>query len=322
MTNQSSAVPTLDASIIVCTYNRADSLEKTLTCLTNQKIPDNIRWEVIVVDNNSKDHTKQVVENAIPSFSSVPLRYEFEEQQGLSHARNRGIQCTSGDIILFTDDDVCPESDWLEKTLNGMTQYQCAACGGYIAPSWENEPPNWLTSRFHGFLAIRTDLDGPRQITEISDVPFGANMAFRRSIINNVGMFDTSRGRKGAELASGEDGEMFARILQSNSTVMYFPESRVHHRIETFRTKKRYFRRWRYQTSRNIAISRGIDGKRRIQGVPLYLLPQLLRAMGRAFISRFRDSADEAFYNEIIVWHFFGLIDGLSTRHKQTIQQA
>lgn len=299
----------LDASIIVCTYNRAESLRDTLAALRALRAAPGRRWEVIVVDNNSKDHTRAVVDEVRQAWPL--LRYEFEGAQGLSHARNRGIACAGGEVILFTDDDVLPEPDWLETTLDGLQRHGAEACGGYIAPIWETAPPPWLTERFYGFLAVRTDRSDEYTMTRDTPLPFGANMAFRRRVFDRVGLFDTSRGRKGAVLASGEDGEMFERLLAAQLKVVFIGGSRVHHKVESFRTTKRYFRRWRFQTSRNIAQSRGLAGDRRLFNVPLYVYPQLLRAIGRMLWSRLTQPGDEAFNREIVVFHFLGLIQGL-----------
>lgn len=299
----------MDASIVVCTYNRAESLRDTLRALQALQADPGRSWEVIVVDNNSKDHTKAVVEEVQRGWPL--LRYAFEGAQGLSHARNHGIGCARGAVILFTDDDVLPEPDWLETTLAGLARYGADACGGFIAPVWETPPPPWLTERFYGFLAVRTDRTDDHPVTADTPPPFGANMAFRREVFDRVGLFDTSRGRKGAVLASGEDGEMFERILAAGMKVMFLGGSRVHHKVEAFRTTKRYFRRWRFQTSRNIAQSRGMAGGRRLFNVPLYVYPQLLRAIGRMVWSRLTLPADEAFNREIVVFHFLGLMQGL-----------
>lgn len=299
----------MDASIVVCTYNRAESLRDTLRALQALQADPGRRWEVIVVDNNSKDHTKAVVEEVQRGWPL--LRYAFEGAQGLSHARNHGIGCARGAVILFTDDDVLPEPDWLETTLAGLARYGADACGGFIAPIWESPPPAWLTERFYGFLAVRTDRTDDHPVTPDTPPPFGANMAFRRQVFDRVGLFDTSRGRKGAVLASGEDGEMFERLLAAGMKVVFLGGSRVHHKVESFRTTKRYFRRWRFQTSRNIAQSRGMAGGRRLFNVPLYVYPQLLRAIGRMVWSRLTLPADEAFNREIVVFHFLGLMQGL-----------
>lgn len=300
----------MDTSIIICTHNRAESLQKTLHAVAQLKVPSRLQWEIIVVDNNSRDHTRKITENCIKNFN-IPLRYVFEPEQGLSHARNRGLREAQGSIILFIDDDVRPESEWLVKMLEGMEKYSCSACGGYIAPVWEVEKPSWLTERFYGFLAIKLDTNGPRQIFKTADLPFGANMAFRREIFEKYGFFDTSRGRRGDILASGEDGELLKRLLEKGESIYYFPDSRVYHIIEAFRLKKAYFRRWRYQTSKNLAETLGVPGNRRFFGIPFYMFPQFVRALHRAIVGKLFCAPDEAFNRELLVCHFLGSMAGL-----------
>lgn len=299
----------MDCSIIVCTYNRAESLKDTLAALGCLETQPARTWEVVVVDNNSRDHTRQVVETAQKTWPR--LRYVFESAQGLSHARNRGIAEAAGEVILFTDDDVLPEPDWLETTLAGLEKHGADACGGYIAPIWETPPPAWLTERFYGFLAVRTDRTDDYLITEPGQAPFGANMAVRRRVFDAVGGFDTNRGRKGKVLASGEDGELFERILRAGFKTVFLGASRVHHKVERFRLTKQYLRRWRFQTSRNIAQSRGIAGHRRLFNIPLYVFGQFARALARMLWGHLTQPRDEAFNREIIVCHFLGLMHGL-----------
>ena len=299
----------MDASIIVCTYNRAESLRDTLRALKAQQAAPGREWEVIVVDNNSKDGTQRVIAEFQHEWPL--LRYEFQGEQGLSHARNLGIAAARGEILLFTDDDVLPEPDWMETTLAGLEKYSADACGGYVAPIWEVPPPDWLTERFYGFLAVRTDRIDDYDITLPSQAPFGANMAFRREVFQKVGGFDTSRGRKGNVLASGEDGELFERILAAGLKAVFLGQSRVHHKVESFRLTKRYFRRWRFQTSRNIAQSKDMAGERRLLNIPLYVFPQFLRAVARMLWGHVSQPRDEAFNREMVVCHFLGLMQGL-----------
>lgn len=299
----------MDASIVVCTYNRGESLKDTLAALARLQTAPARTWEVVVVDNNSRDHTKQVVEAAQQGWPR--LRYVFEPVQGLSHARNRGIAEAAGEVILFTDDDVLPEPDWLETTLAGLEKYGADACGGYIAPIWETQPPDWLTERFYGFLALRTDRTDDFILSGADQMPFGANMAFRKKIFERLGLFDVNRGRKADVLASGEDGEMFERILAAGYKAVFLGQSRVHHKVEAFRLTKRYFRRWRMQTSRNLAMSRAIPGNRRLFNIPLYLFPQFFRALVRALAGKITQPPDEAFNREMVVCHFLGTFAGL-----------
>jgi glycosyltransferase involved in cell wall biosynthesis len=299
----------MDASIIICTYNRAESLRDTLRAIKAQQTPTSRTWEVIVVDNNSKDHTREVVEAFQKDWGR--LRYEFEGKQGLSHARNFGIAAAHGDVLLFTDDDVLPEPAWMETTLSGLDKYHADACGGYIAPIWESPPPTWLTERFYGFLAIRTECDDDYDLTSSSTPPFGANMAFRRETIQKSGGFDISRGRNGNVLAGGEDSELFERIVSSGFKAVFLGKSRVHHKVESFRLTKRYFRRWRFQSSRNLAQCKDTIGGRRLFNIPLYIFPQALRAFLRMVWGYLTQPADEAFHRDMMVFHFLGMMEGL-----------
>ena len=305
----------LDCSIIVCTYNRAQSLADTLRALRAQEVPAGLRWEVVIVDNNSRDDTRDVVARAAVEFPL--LRYLFQPLQGLSHARNMGIEAARGQVLLFTDDDVLPERDWVTGVLAGLDAHAADACGGYIAPIFEVPPPAWLTERFYGFLAVRTERSDDYPILNASQAPFGANMAVKRAVFARVGLFDVTRGRTGKVLASGEDGELFERILGAGLKAVFLGSARVHHKVEAFRLTKRYLRRWRYQSSRNIALSRGLAGERRVGGVPLFVFPQLLRAAWRTLTGRLSGPPDEAFNRELVLCHFLGLIEGLHQRSRR-----
>jgi glycosyltransferase involved in cell wall biosynthesis len=144
----------------------------TLAALSRQEVPPGIAFETILVDNNSSDNTKEIAERFTAQNSAPFLRYFFESKQGLSHARNRGIAEAQGEFILFTDDDVSPESDWLATLYQSMTDNDCDGAGGWIGPTWEIPPPKWLTEIFFGFLAIRTDSGEPKIITAESEPPY------------------------------------------------------------------------------------------------------------------------------------------------------
>lgn len=313
-TSPSRPGPPVQASVIVCTYNRSGLLRMTLDALAAQQVSTDISWEVIVVDNNSRDDTRDVVDNARLAFPR--LRYEFQGQQGLSHARNLGIERARGVYLLFTDDDVCPEPDWLETIVLAMQEEDCDACGGYIAPIWERSPPPWLTERFYGFLALKTDKDKQYDVHALAEAPFGANMAFRRDVFDRIGNFDTKRGRIGNVLASGEEWDLFDRMLAKGMRIIFVPEARVHHRVEAYRTYRRYFIRWRFQASRNEAETEGITGDRLLFGVPLYVFPQLGRATWRALWTQLSGAADEAVFKWMLVSHLLGLASGSRRRGK------
>ncbi len=308
----------MNATLVVCTYNRCESLADTLAAIGKLQVPEGFEWELIVVDNNSRDATKATVERFQASQPSLRIRYMFQHEQGLSHARNLGISAAKGEFVVFTDDDVLPDPDWLARLVAGMRQYQCAAAGGYIEPLWLADPPAWLTERFYGFLALRTDHEGPKDVRVENDMPFGANLAFERRILEAIGTFDTELGRKGNKLAGGEEIDVLMRVVHHGGRVMYFPQARVRHKVEAFRLKKSYFRQWRYQGSMNQASASTWpkSAGRQIAGVPLYLVRQLVETIWKTLLMHLTRPADEAFRQEMVVWHFLGLIRGLASRSR------
>src|SRR5579862_5854161 len=102
----------MDITVILCTYNRCDSLRKTLSSVAASGVPDNVTWEILVVDNNSKDRTRETVEDFCRAYPNR-FRYLFEPCQGKSYALNAGISNSMGNILVFTDDDVTFEPTWL-----------------------------------------------------------------------------------------------------------------------------------------------------------------------------------------------------------------
>jgi glycosyltransferase involved in cell wall biosynthesis len=308
--------PRPEVSVVVCTYNRCASLAETLTALAAQRGADR-RWELLVVDNNSHDATASTVASFRRQNPALACRYLFQPQQGLSHARNLGIAEARGELILFTDDDVIVGTDWIATFIDTMQAFGCDACGGYVAPIWERPPPAWLSERFHGFLAIRMDESGPRRLGEQDEPPFGANMGFRRTVFERLGGFDTALGRKGRVLAGGEEWDLFRRVQASGGQVVYTPALRVQHKVEAFRLRKAYFRRWRYDASRGEALRTPTPGRTAF-GIPRFLFGQLLRAVLRTLRLHASAPADVAFRQEMIVWHFLGLMTGNRARSKRS----
>jgi len=113
----------VDATVLVATYNRGHLLPGTLAALESQLVPDDLTWEILVVDNNSRDRTREAVAS-FAGAANVPVRYVLESQQGLSHARNRGVREAHGAVIAFTDDDVLPAPDWLASIAKAFAKWE------------------------------------------------------------------------------------------------------------------------------------------------------------------------------------------------------
>lgn len=236
----------MDVSVVVATYNRARLLEATLRALSLQAVPNSLRWEIVIVDNNSRDSTAQVVA-AFSKTTATPVRYVFEPEQGLARARNRGIRESDGSIIAFTDDDVLPASDWIVQVVAAIDRWSAHGVGGRILPRWEALPPHWLVQnqQLLGHLAIM-DFEGSRLLTlplERHPQVWGANMAFRRELFERVRDFDPRLGIVGARLFRGEDTDLINRALELGLRIAYDAAITVFHRIDSDRMRKGYFRR-------------------------------------------------------------------------------
>ena len=245
-----------DVSIVVCTYNRAASLGLTLDALAAQAIPPGIRWEMILVDNNSTDTTRAVIQRFVAT-ADIPTRSVFVPEQGLSRARNAGIAASRGDIIAFTDDDVLPAKDWVVRIATTLERMDVDIVGGRIVPAWLEKPPAWLQRRpaLHDALAI---LDHPTaaRVLDPHGAPavWGANMAFRRRVFDRVGGFDARRGLVGATLHRGEEIDLVARALAAGCQAVYEPSVIVAHRIGPQRMRLRYLSRLYFQRAEGDAL--------------------------------------------------------------------
>jgi glycosyltransferase involved in cell wall biosynthesis len=186
----------MDITVVICTYNRSSSLATTLTSVAATVIPESAEWEVLVVDNNSTDETREVSGDFCRRYPRR-FRYLFEPQQGLSHARNAGIREARGEIIAFTDDDVVVEATWLQNLTAELHNGDWAGAGGRILPERQFTLPKWLSARTlceGGALPI---FDAGETECRLNQAPYGANMAYRKSMFKRYGLFRTELGRQG-----------------------------------------------------------------------------------------------------------------------------
>ena len=229
-------------SAVVCTYNRAESLAKALRSAAALQMSAAVDWEVVVVDNNSRDNTREVVDGFCQKYPQR-FRYAFESQQGLCYARNRAIKEAQGDVIAFMDDDVCVEPGWLQKLTVSLHDPKWAGAGGKILPLWPATPPNWLPRKGRWSLAPLVVFDEGEEPGELSEAPFGANMAFRKEMFQKYGGFRTDLDRVGGNLMSGGDTEFGLRLLTAGEKLRYEPAALLHHPVTPDRMQKKYFLR-------------------------------------------------------------------------------
>lgn len=225
-------------SIVICTYNRADLLGKTLLSLLH--LQDIQLAEIIVVDNRSTDDTASVVKSFMAAHGQeVHLRYHYEREQGLSAARNAGITLSKAEVIAFLDDDAIPSQAWVRTiTTSFGSNPELTAMGGKIHPMFESERPGWLTGALELPYTI-IDLGDAKREYPAGLNPFGANMAMRKTAFAAV-MFPLHLGRKGDMLLSGEESWVFEQIRRNGGSIMYHPEMAVDHFVPAGRLTKEW----------------------------------------------------------------------------------
>jgi glycosyltransferase involved in cell wall biosynthesis len=282
----------LDATVLICTYNRADRLGETLDSLARSRVDAAraLRWNVIVVDNNSQDATRAVVESRMSTYP-VELLYLFEPRQGKSNALNTGLAATHAAIVVFTDDDVRVDEGWLEASCRPMLEDATIDyTGGPVIPIWERPRPAWLDegrSDLWGTLAILDYGPEPFLFEAKQRVPLGANMAVRRTLIDRIGGFDPKLGRTGDSLLGQEQAEFFCRSRAIGARGAYVPEMSLHHHVPAKRLTRAYFRRWwfwkgiskRRLEQRHPITELGVDLSRvpRVAGVPRFMFGSAIR---------------------------------------------
>ena len=304
-------------SVVICTCNREDMLKKLLVAVSNLKIPGGLYFEVLVIDNNSTDNTATVVNNfSMPD--SIHLRYIFETQQGLSYARNRGIQESKGDFIIFWDDDVIPCRDYLHLLKIGLEKLpNASAFGGKIIGIYPNKP-NWFITegpyKLRGILGSYDLGTDDHFLKESEEMPVGANMIFRKDVFGKIGVFRTDLGRrKGSKyILGGEETDLCLRIINAGLQIGYLADATVKHYVDTSRFSKKYLKK--------VFIGSGIclafqpsskDDIKMFLRIPRYLYRQYITIIFKEFINFLTNNFEASFYFTTRRWVLNGIILGL-----------
>lgn len=226
-------------SVVVCTHNRAGILGRCLDSLLAQTLPPG-RFEILVVDNASRDDTRSVVRHG---RRAARVRYLFEPRLGLSRARNTGWREARAPLVAYLDDDAVAAPDWAAAALRAFQRWPDAACvGGRVDPLWPGPRPAWLDHRLMGVLSVVHWSPWAREL-DPKEWLVGANVCLRRSLLEEVGGFPEYLGRKGASLMSGEEAAVIKALRVRGHRVFYDPDMRVQHRIDPERLKARWFLR-------------------------------------------------------------------------------
>lgn len=298
-------------SLVVPTFNRANLLEKALRSIAATSVPDPVRVEVIVVDNNSTDNTVEVVKTLRDDFP-YPLRYVQEANQGSSYARNRGLNEARGYYVVFMDDDQIMEKHYLENIPRAFEATGAVCVGGPVSYYNAGDLPRWLRelSRTIGQISLgdQVKILGPDTHKGLG----GGNMALIRDELIAAGGFNVRLGRFGSDLRACEDFELQERLRRLGKTIAYSPHLVQYHYLRPERFKKNYWRQYYYDYGRSAYVRRSIESgrtRRTLFRIPLWLWRQLIIDDVPAYLaSFFAFDSFKHFRRELEIWTRLGQI--------------
>jgi len=254
-------------SVIICTYNRDKYIYNVLKSLAENTLPYD-GYEIVLVDNNCTDNTQSECERFVHDFPDVHFRTFVEEHQGLSHARNRGIKESVGDVLVYVDDDALVNKEYLQTYADFFAQHpEIDAAGGPIIPQYETEEPSWMSPIIKALLTGYKYLgDQPKEFPK-SDYPGGGNAAYRTSVFEKVGLFNVELGRKGDSLVGAEEKDIFDKITSLGMRFYYLPNAILYHLIPEKKLSQDYLNRLSFsigksERMRTLQISKAKYAKR------------------------------------------------------------
>ncbi len=238
-------------SVIICTYNRDKYIYNVLKSLAENTLPHD-RYEIVLVDNNCTDNTRSECDRFVKDFPDVVFHYFIETNQGLSHARNRGIKESAGDILVYVDDDALVNKEYLETYANFFDKMpEIEAAGGPIIPKYETNEPDWMSHFTKALITGYKYLGNKEKEFPKNDYPGGGNAAYRAYVFEKIGLFNVELGRKGDSLVGAEEKDIFDKMTTLGMRFYYLPDAILYHLIPEKKLSKDYFDRLTYSIGKS-----------------------------------------------------------------------
>ncbi|MCL5125090.1 MAG: glycosyltransferase [Deltaproteobacteria bacterium] len=234
----------IKVSVVLPTYCGERYIRQSIESILQNRYEE---FELIVVDQSPTRAIEQLIQEFFPS--DPRLKYVHIEKCGASHARNVGTQLSSGELMLFGDDDVVVTPEWINAYVNCYTQLLSSgikpgAMGGPVEGLWEAEKPPWWPEEY-GYLICEFDMGNQRKEYEQGWLPFSANIAFPKDILQEVGGFHEGMGPKADSKLSvrvtGEDTLCVMKVRQKGYPLYYEPNAKVFHIMIKERLSKKYY---------------------------------------------------------------------------------
>ena len=252
----------MDISVVLATRNRALQLSETLEHYRKLNT-ENIRWELLVTDNGSTDDTLNVLKSVA---SDLPLSVFECPDPGKAAAVNLALEHASGALIVFTDDDILPDENWLLEYATGLTHWPNEAIfGGQIEPRFEPGTSAWIASPNFPLARVAYSHYKPADSEQkVSTAPFGGNFAVKRTVLMDA-RFDAEIGPRPGSYRMGVETELLTRLAKNGWNFVYLDRAFVQHVIRPEQTTER----WLLKRAYNAGLSRGRNQRSSGKGPPM-----------------------------------------------------
>lgn len=287
-----------DASIVVPTYNRAQSLKRLLESFLSLEYPDSISTEVLIVDNGSTDKTGALLAREWDRSKKFSLTILKEDRKGKASALNLGLARASGTILLVVDDDVVVHPDWLAKHLECYRTTPFDAVQGRVLPGVDSQGKGADPDRLREYNIPMVDYGD--EMTQIRGLT-GSNMSFKRAVFEKVGLFDVRLG-PGASGFS-EDTEYSMRIRSAGFRIGYTPHAVVYHELDPGRYGLVIKRRVQYRKGMSRSVYRR-------DSIMFNVLPNLFANCVRWVLYKVVGLGQKAYKTEGRIMKYWGYLAG------------
>jgi glycosyltransferase involved in cell wall biosynthesis len=224
-------------TVILPTFRRPDALGRALDALAAQEDPG-VAWELVVIDNDDPPGAEATVDDR-GRHLPVPVRFVREPRRGASHARNRGIEEATGDIIVMLDDDVVPKADWLARLVEPILEGRCDATGGRVILDPTVAWPRWLDPTVAHYLSLFEPSEHEVELEAL----LTASAAWATDLLRKTGGFDPALGPRDGVPLVADDNDLTRRFIQAGGRVRFVPDAIVVHELTRERLRKRYLLR-------------------------------------------------------------------------------
>jgi GT2 family glycosyltransferase len=271
-----------DLTIVICTHNRVELLERTLASLNRARRPRGSHIEVLAIANACTDDTTGFLrryQGEADARGWLPLRFAEEPRAGKSRALNLAIDLIRTAAVAYVDDDHRVDEGYLVGVCSSLEQHPDASlfCGRII-PDWDGSEPDWVHEtgayRIYPLPVPQFELgDKPMRVKPGEATPGGGNLCLRTELFARVGRYSVEFGPTGHDLAGGEDTEWVRRAIAQGAILQYVPEMLQYHYVDSERLTLSYVVRKSYQRSSSyvrLSPTVGFDGR-----VPAYMYRKL-----------------------------------------------